>query len=265
MATYRDTMVYLTSNTQPVTNGAGGRIRLKQLDPKALYVEPNSASFNCFAALSKNNYLLFPYESGRYDFKNRLVLAHTTTTSGLSYPIHTAQSKIIELPIEQGFNDWKPRLLTSIDGYFLVDCGPEGVFKVTEAGDSRKVMPDNLYAFSFFKWQGALWAGLGDSKLAISTDNGDSWQIAAGGPDLRSATVHPIGDSLVVMTHLYGGGRLYTLNLNLAKQKWHLRQLKDDGLNQTAINDLQTWGDTVYLATSTGLFKRPLSKFFESK
>jgi hypothetical protein len=70
---------------------------------------------------------------------------------------------------------------------------------------------------------------------------------------------------LVVLTHLYGGGRLYTLNISQARQKWHLRQLKDDGLNQTAINDLQTWGDTVYLATSTGLFKRPLSKFFESK
>jgi hypothetical protein len=263
--TYYDTLVSITPNTQPVTSGAGGRIRLKQLDSKALYVEPNTVHFNCFAALSKNNYLLFPYESGRYDFKNRLVLAHITSTSVLNYPIYTAQSKIIELPIGQGFSNWKPRLLTSIDNYFLVDCGSEGVFKITEAGDSRKVMPDDSYAFSFFKWQGALWAGLSDSKLAISNDNGDSWQITAGGPDLRSTTIHPIGDSLVVMTHLYGGGRLYTLNISLAKQKWHLRQLKDDGLNQTAINDLETWGDTVYLATSSGLFKRPLNTFFESK
>ena len=263
--TYYDTVVSIVPNTQPVTVGAGGLIRLKQLDPKALYVEPNTAPFNCFAALSKNNYLLFPYESGRYDFKNRLVLAHIITTPGPFSPIYTAQSKIIELPIVQGYSDWKPRLLTSIDGYFLVDCGSEGVFKITEAGDFRKVMPNNSNAFSFFKWQGALWAGLSNSKLAISTDNGDNWQITTGGPDLRSNTVHAIGDSLVVMTHFYGGGRLYTLNLSLAKQKWHLRQLKDDGLNQTAINDLQTWGDTVYLATSSGLFKRPLKVFFESK
>ncbi|MFD1871646.1 hypothetical protein [Hymenobacter bucti] len=265
LATYRDTLVYLTANTQPVTSGAGGLIRLKKIDPKALYVEPNTASFISFAALSKNNYLLFPYESGRYDFKNRLVLAHITTTFGINFPIYTAQSKIIELPIVQGYNGYKPRLLTAIDDYFLVDCGSEGLFKVTEAGSFRQVLPANSEAYAFFKWQGALWAGLGNSKLATSTDNGDNWQVTAGGPDLRSTTVHLVGDSLVVMTHLYGGGRLYTLNLNLAKQKWHLRQLKDDGLNQTAINDLQTWGDTVYLATSSGLFKRSLRTFFESK
>ncbi|RZJ94082.1 MAG: hypothetical protein EOO60_03800 [Hymenobacter sp.] len=263
--TYYDSVVSIIPNTQPVTAGAGGFIRLKQVDPRALYVEPNSAPFNCFAALDKNNYLLFPYESGRYDFKNRLVLAHITTTSNIFSPNYDAQSKIIELPIGQGYSGYKPQLISGIDDYFLVDCGSEGIFKITEDGNFRKVMPSNSNAFTFFKWQGALWAGLGYSKLAVSTDNGDSWQISSGGPDLRSTTVHPVGDSLVVMTHLYGGGRLYTLNLSLAKQTWHLRQLKDDGLNQTAINDLETWGDTVYLATSTGLFKRPLNTFFESK
>lgn len=262
---YYDTVVYLIPNTQPVTSGSGGVIKLKGLDPKALYVEPNAVPFTPFAALSKNNYLLFPYESGRYDFKNRLVLAQIVTTSGINYPIYTAQSKIIELPIVQGYNGYKPYLLASFDDYFLVDCGTEGVFKVTETGSFRKVLPNNSEASDFFKWQGALWARIGDSKLAISTDNGDNWQVTNGGPNLRSTTIHPVGDSLVVVTHLYGGGRLYTLNLNQNKQTWRLRPLKDDGLNQTAINDLETWGDTVYLATSSGLFKRSLSKFFESK
>ena len=265
LVSYYDTVVYLIPNTQPVTSGAGGRIRLKKIDSRALYVEPNAVPFNAFAALSKNNYLLFPYESGRNDFKNRLVLAHITTTSALNYPIYTAQSKIIELPIAQGYNGYKPYLLASFDDYFLVDCGTEGVFKVTEAGSFRKVLPSNSEASDFFKWQGALWARLGDSKLATSTDNGDNWQIIGNGPNLRSTIVHAVSDSLVVVTHLYGGGRLYTLNLNQTKQTWRLRPLKDDGLNQTAINGLETWGDTVYLATSSGLFKRPLKAFFESK
>ena len=265
MVTYYDTVVSIIPNTQHVTSGAGGRIRLKNIDSRALHVDPNTAPFYPFAALSKNNYLLFSYESGRYDYKNRLVLAHVTTTSNFNYPVYGTQSKVIELPISQGAGSYKPQMIASVDDYFLVDCGGEGIYKITEDGNFRKVMPGNSDAFTFFKWQGALWAGLGYSKLAMSTDNGNNWQITAGGPNLRSTTVHPIGDSLVVLTHLYGGGRLYTLNISQARQKWHLRQLKDDGLNQTAINDLQTWGDTVYLATSTGLFKRPLSKFFESK
>ena len=136
---------------------------------------------------------------------------------------------------------------------------------MTETGSFRKVLPNNSEASDFFKWQGVLWARLGDSKLAVSNDNGDNWQILGNGPNLRSTTVHPVSDSLVVVTHLYGGGRLYTLNVNQAKQTWRLRPLKDDGLNQTAINDLETWGDTVYLATSSGLFKRSLKTFFESK
>jgi hypothetical protein len=265
LVTYYDTLVNIIPNTQPVTSRAGGRIRLKNIDPQALYVEPNTVPFNSFAALSKNNYLLFPYESGRYDFKNRLVLAHITTTSNFNFPIYDAQSKIIELPIGPGYANYKPQLLRAIDDYFLVDCGSEGVFKVTETGSFRRVLPINSDALDFFKWQGALWARLGDSKLALSTNDGDSWQTTTSGPNLRSTTVHPVGDSLVVVTHLYGGGRLYTLNLSQAKQTWRLRQLKDDGLNQTAINGLETWGDTVYLATSSGLYKRPLNKFFESK
>ncbi|RZK21839.1 MAG: hypothetical protein EOO56_10620 [Hymenobacter sp.] len=261
---YHDRVVSIVPNTQPVTGHAGGRIRLKNIDPRALYVEPNSAPFNAFAALSKNNYLLFPYESGRYDF-NRLVLAHIATTSNFNFPVYEAQSKIIELPIGPSFGNYKPQLLTAVDDYFLVDCGSEGVYEITEAGSIQKVLPDNAGAFAFFKWQGALWATLSYSKLAVSTDNGDNWQITAGGPNLRSHTIHPVGDSLVAISHLYGGGLLYTLNLSAAKQTWRLRPLKDDGLNQTAINSLEAWGDTVYLATSSGLFKRALNKFFENK
>lgn len=266
LVTYYDTLVSIVPTTQPVTSGAGGRIRLKRIDPRALYIQPSAYPATPFAALSKNNYLLFPYESGRYDFKNRLVLAHIITTSGLNYPVYTAQSKIIELPLRPGaYNNYQPRLLACFDDYFLVDCGTEGVYKITEAGSARQVMPGDTYAYAFFKWQGALWATLANSKLAVSTNNGDSWQFTAGGPDLRSNTIHPIGDSLVAITHFYGSGQLYTLGLSQAKQTWRLRPLKDDGLNQTAINGLETWGDTVYLATSNGLFKRPLSKFFESK
>ena len=44
-----------------------------------------------------------------------------------------------------------------------------------------------------------------------------------------------------------------------------LRTLKNDGLEQVSINGVEQLGDTVYLGTTSGLFKRPLSKFFETK
>lgn len=100
---------------------------------------------------------------------------------------------------------------------------------------------------------------MSNSRLAISTDNGNTWRITIGGPDLRFNTIHSVGDNLVAITHFYGGSRLYTPNLNT--QTWCLRPLKDDGPNQTAINSLETWGDTEYLATNSGLFKHPIDKF----
>ncbi|MGI4883906.1 MAG: hypothetical protein ACRYFR_02985 [Janthinobacterium lividum] len=41
--------------------------------------------------------------------------------------------------------------------------------------------------------------------------------------------------------------------------------MKNDGLEYTDFADLAQLGDTVYLGTTSGLFKRPLSNFFEGK
>lgn len=51
----------------------------------------------------------------------------------------------------------------------------------------------------------------------------------------------------------------------LSPTKLRLRELKNDGLNYADFSDLVQLGDTVYLGTTNGLFKRPLAKFFESK
>lgn len=263
-ATYYDSLVYVVPNTHPVMNGAGGFIQLKKLDPLALRVQRNAYTFNKWAAISSTNAILFPYETTRNDFKNRLVLAHITTKSNFYYPVYTARTQIIELPIRGGIHPYTPQLLTAFDDYFLVDCGTEGVYKITDSGSARQVMPANTGVNTFFRWKGALYATLDGSRLAMSTTNGDTWQISPGGPSLLFTTIHPVGDSLVGISHSLGGS-LFAFNLDIAKQRWRIRPLKDDGLNQTAINGLETWGDTVYLATSSGLFKRPLSKFFESK
>jgi hypothetical protein len=40
--------------------------------------------------------------------------------------------------------------------------------------------------------------------------------------------------------------------------------LKSNGLGKADFTDIVQLGDTVYLGTTGGLFKRPLNKFFEA-
>lgn len=261
-----DSLVWLVPNVSPVTSPSGALIRLHQLDPQALRVQRNSYTFNKFGAIDKNNFLLFPYESAARDNQNHLVLAQVTSSadSHPTLPRYDVKPLLLTLPITGGIAPYSPQLVAAIDDYFLVDCGTEGVFKLTERGQYRQVMPAYTGVNAFFKTQGLVCATLDNQRFAVSHDDGESWQISSNGPDLRFTTLHPVGDSLVGVYHGIGG-HLFTFRYLPAGPHWRLRQLKDDGLNQTDINGLETWGDTVYLATSSGLFKRPLSKFFESK
>lgn len=139
--TYYDSLVQLVPNDMPVLSGAGGYLHLRQLDPQALRVQRNAYSFNKFGVINAHNYLLFPYETTRRDNKNHLVLTHVTTASRNYPPKYTMQSQLIELPIANGIYPYTPQLLTAFDDYFLVDCGNEGVFRITEGGSVRQVVP----------------------------------------------------------------------------------------------------------------------------
>jgi hypothetical protein len=260
-----DSLVWLVPNVSPVTTPSGALIRLKKLDPQAVRVQRNVYSFNKFGAINQHNVLLFPYESTARDFQNHLVLARVSEGpySAPSLPRYQVQTQLLTIPITSGIAPYNPQLLTAIDDYFLVDCGAEGVFKISENGTVRQVLPPYSGVNAFYTWQGAVYATLDGSRFAVSQDKGETWQLGTG-PDLRYTTFQTVGDSLVGIYHGIGG-YLFTYQQDLVRKRWHIRPLKDDGLNQTDINGLATWGDTVYVATSSGLFKRPLSKFFESK
>jgi hypothetical protein len=43
------------------------------------------------------------------------------------------------------------------------------------------------------------------------------------------------------------------------------RFLKNDGIENTRINGIEILRDSVYAATTSGLFAKPVSKFFEGK
>jgi hypothetical protein len=260
-----DSLVWLVPNVSPVTSPSGALIRLKQLDPQALRVQRNAYTFNKFGAINQHNVLLFPYESAARDHQNHLVLARVSTGpySSPTIPRYQVKAQLLTLPITGGIYPYSPRLLTAIEDYFLVDCGTEGVFRISESGTVHQVLPAYSGVNAFYAWRGAIYATLDGNRFAVSQDKGQTWQLG-NGPDLRYTTFQTVGDSLVGVYHGIGS-YLFTYRQDFVQQKWHIRLLKDDGLNQTDINGLATWGDTVYLATSSGLFKRPLGKFFESK
>jgi hypothetical protein len=63
----------------------------------------------------------------------------------------------------------------------------------------------------------------------------------------------------------YGAASNDLFTLRWRPDCYTTRPSKNDGISNAAITDLIQLGDTVYLGTTNGLFKRPLSKFFESK
>ena len=73
-----------------------------------------------------------------------------------------------------------------------------------------------------------------------------------------------MGDSLVGISHGVITNSLFTLRW-LNANTIRLREVKNDGLGYADFSDLVQLGDTVYLGTTNGLFKRPLSNFFVGK
>ena len=156
-----------------------------------------------------------------------------------------------------------PTYISAIDNYFLVDCGHRGVYRIEENGSYRQVLREQQYVTAFYKWKGRVYAHTSDGRIGMSDDDGLSWRFVFLSSDgLRFSTMYALGDSLVGVYRGHGGG-LFTLRWN--NQGARLRQLDDDGLNRADVNGLEVWRDTVYMATTAGLFKRPMSKFFESK
>ena len=233
-------------------------LSLHKLDPRATGIVANTSSRLPFGATDRNNYLLFGYSTTPTDPFLRFVLTHVTALAAGQLGVQAQTLAIPAGVTTSSYINW----IVAIDDYFLVNCNDDGLYKITEAGVVKKVFS---YSASYlaYKWHGTVYA-VERNNMLLSNDDGATWQRFAGTPDtFNYTTYHPVGDSLVAVTHLAGTNSLFTLRwsgLNYA-----IRPLKNDGLGQVAINDLQQLGDTVYLGTTGGLFKRPLSKFFESK
>jgi hypothetical protein len=262
----------------------GAQLHLRNLDPTATQFENwLVGSRYPFGVINRSNYMLCGYrtsainEAAFHLVLTKLVNTATTgvtTTGPGSYSTTQLSSQLIRIPTP-GPSQLSFKSLWAVDDYFLVWCSDAGLYKIRQDGTVKQVNGPVTFAnapvgpTAIYKWKGTLYsiqqASGGYSTFYTSTNDGETWQrIADFSQALSLSTFYPVGDSLVGITHGVINNSIYTLRW-LNNSTIRLRELKSDGIGYADFSDLAQLGDTVYLGTTNGLFKRPLSKFFESK
>ena len=258
-------------------------LHLHKLDPHAVRFENHlRCSRYPFGVINRNDYLLCSYytDNPAANTGFNLVLSKLSTgplpvsSPGPTKPKTLISSQVIRIPTptpsERDFKE-----LWAIDDYFLVWCNYAGLYKVQQDGTVKQVNgPPNFTSgpeapTTIYKWKGTVYSiqqdGGGSATIYTSTNDSETWQQVSGfNQALIFSTFYPVGDSLVGITHGVITNSIYTLRW-LNANTIRLREVKNDGLGYADFSDLVQLGDTVYLGTTSGLFKRPLSNFFDSK
>ena len=249
-----DTTLVVCRNDEPLNYRFYAQ--LKQLDRTAVRFNTRLFSLSKCMAINQNNYLLAPYDNNRPDRPFTFLLAAVVPGApGMPVAAITRQVVIPKKPSPGGY----VRNLAAIDDYFLVNLGDDGIYKIKQDGTFRQVYTYALVD-AFYKWQNTVYAPVEYNQLLTSTDNGDTWQKSTGTPiQFTLANYYPVHDSLV-FTY---SGSLYTLRWN--GPRYTMRALKNDGLERATITGIEYLRDTVYVATTSGLFARPVKTFFETR
>ncbi|AII51300.1 hypothetical protein [Hymenobacter sp. APR13] len=239
-------------------------ISLRRLDPTAVRFVNNRASpYFALGAITTNNISLVGYSVAPSDQALHFVLSRLSLESGVPTGPVTVSSRTLTIPLPQAL----PYTIVAVDDYFLVNVISYGLYKISESGQVQQVLTlPNTAITSFYKHKGVLYAinNSGQRGVFTSSDDAQTWQLRTGIPDyFVLSTFHAVGDSIVGITHGIDNNSLYTLRWQGNTPR--VRELKNDGLNQADFTDLAQLGDTVYLSTTSGLFKRPLSAFFENR
>lgn len=256
----------------------GTRLRLRKLNPAATRFENSLISSRYpFGAINRNDYLLCGYrtsdqtENAFHLVLSKLVNTATTGITSTTLPGTTqVDSRLIRIPTPNR-SQLSFKTFWAVDDYFLVWCDGYGLFKINEDGSFQQVNGTFTQATgpinptAIFKWKGIVYALQNGGTIWTSANDCASWQRLDGfNPALNVSSFYPVGDSLVGITHGGVTNGIYTLRW-LNSNTLRLRELKNDGLEYTDFSNLALLGDTVYLGTTSGLYKRPLSSFFENR
>jgi len=249
-------VLLVKSNNAPIASPSGGAYDLKQLDSNATSIKAYFGPlFKCMA-INKDNMLLVPYYNKRVDNAFTFWLFSIKVSTNYPY-IDTFYSRPVVIPKTR--IDGDIRHIAAVDTYFLIDLTDEGIFKVYENGTVKKVFPSRVVD-AFYKWNGNVYAQVEWGKVLVSSDNAETFQEFDGVNDLMTLSRYTVvKDSLVGANH----DVIFTLKWN--NTNYTTRVLKNDGFEGTYINGIEVLHDSVFVATTSGLFVKPLSKFFESK
>lgn len=253
---YSDTILRVINNAQPLVSPSGGYFNLKKIDPTLSSIQKYYYTLFKSMAINKNGALLLAYFNNRASQPLTFMLLKIKTSPTYPY-VDTLFTKKIAIP-KTGVEAYV-RHIAAVNDYFLLDLSSNGIYKIKENGTFDRVYgPATIDAF--YEWQGKIYAhGEGD-RLLISADDGDNWQEFSGiNSAMTFSNYYAIKDSLI------GVYRDNLFTLNWIGSKYKQRFLKNDGVEGTRINGVEVLGDTVFLATTSGLFARPLKVFFDSK
>lgn len=253
-----DGLLTVVNNLQPVTSPAGGYYSLKQLDSTATKIQTDYLNlFKCMA-IDKNGVLLLAYENSRPDHPLTFLLLKIKTLADYPY-VDTVYTRQITVPKLRNPISSYVRHIAAVNDYFLLDLSAEGIFKINEDGSYKRVS-DPAIVDAFYQWKGKVYAHAEWNKVLVSENNGESWQQYNGVSDvMTTSSYHAIKDSLVAAY----GDKLFTVRWEGAN--YFLRQLKNDGLENTTINGLEYLRASVYAATTSGLYTKSVKDFFQSK
>jgi hypothetical protein len=253
---FGDIAIMVKNNLDPITSPSKGFFNLQNIDTTLTKIRIDFLDiFKCFA-INKNNELLLNYEN------NLSGMPYTFMILGIqsynSYPfVDTLFSRKISIP--RNILSAGVRSLTAIEDFFLVEIFPEGLYKIKPDGSYSKVYAGPVYAEGIYEWKGNIYAHQELDKVLVSPDKGNNWQQYNGSNPLLTYTKYfKIKDSLIGAYN----DKLFTLDWNGSSFK--TRPIQVDGLEGCVINGIEILNDTIYAATTSGLYLKPASSFFES-
>lgn len=253
---YSDTIVRVINNLFPTVSPSGGYFNLKQIDSSIISIQKYYNILFKSMVVNKNGVLLFAYYNNRVAKPFTFMMLKIKTKSSYPY-IDTLFTKIVTVP-RTSFDAYV-RHIAAINDYFLIDLSGNGLYKIKEDGTFIKVhTPADVDAF--YEWQGKVYAHAEWDKLLISSNNGDTWQEFSGiNSSMTTSGYYTIKDSLV------GAYRDNLFTLKWDGLNYTQRFLKNDGVEGTRINGVELLRDSVFIATTSGLFVKPITTFFNGK
>jgi hypothetical protein len=250
-----DSVLAIKNNKRSNITQGNGFYNLRQLDPSLRAIDKHFMSlFKCMA-ITNDKAVLVSYQNN-LPAQPRTFFIFKMVTNNLAPYVDSVYTKKITIPRTTSAII---RSITAIGDYFLVDLSDEGIFKIRQDGTYSKVHTP-AFVDAFYEWKGKIYGHAEQNKLIISDNNSESFLEFSGLPfEYTAAGFYVVKDSLV------GAYRDNLYTFKWSGLNYSARLLKNDGLENTTINGIEILRDTVYVATTSGLYTKPASTFFEGK